>query len=353
MLTRLYANNYRCMVNFEMHFDRINIIVGPNGSGKSSIFDLLFNIRRLLVDNARISDVFPEDDVTVWVRNSLQTFELDVEGECGLYTYRLTISHNPALGKQRIELEQLLLQGKPLFEFEIGEVQLYHDDHTPGPPYTFDWNMSALATVAPRGDNTRLTWFKKWVANLFVVSLQPKAMTAVTTTESDWLNRDGTNFASWYRYVSQEFQDKVFVLTERLRKSIPGFHAFKLEQAGKQRILKVGFKSEDAKSESVYFDFDRLSDGQRVMIVLYSLVLGLQDFGLALFLDEPENYVSLPEIQPWLMELNDACGEEFPQAVLISHHPELIDYFASECGIWVDREPLGPMRVMPMPKARR
>jgi predicted ATPase len=72
--------------------------------------------------------------------------------------------------------------------------------------------------------------------------------------------------------------------------------------------------------------------------------------GHTLFLDEPENYLSLPEIQPWLMELNTACGEHFPQTVLISHHPELIDYLGPECGKWIERDPLGPTRVKKMPE---
>ncbi|MFP4165374.1 MAG: AAA family ATPase, partial [Chitinispirillaceae bacterium] len=166
--------------------------------------------------------------------------------------------------------------------------------------------------------------------------------------ESDWLNRNGTNFASWYRFLSQEHQDKTIDLTNNLRDILPGFHAFKLETAGKHRILKVGFLN-GKKSEPVYFDFEQISDGQRTMIVLYSLLLSLQDLGHTLFLDEPENYLALPEIQPWLMELNNACGEDFPQAVLISHHPELIDYLGPECGKWIDRDPLGPTRVKSLP----
>lgn len=316
-------------------------------NGKSSIFDILFNIRRLLIDNARISDLFSEDDLTVWVNRKDQSFEFDVQDEMGLFTYKITIFHNPSIGKLRIETEELLHEGKPLFKFDHGQVQLYHDDHTIGPSYTYDWTLSALATIVPRPDNKKLTRFKERIDHLYVVSLQPKAMTAETAAESDWLNRDGTNFASWYRYISQEYQDKIFTLTKGLREIIPGFHAFKLEQAGKHRILKVGFTSDEF--GPVYFDFDKLSDGQRVLIVLYTLVLALQNFGHVLFLDEPENYISLPEIQPWLMKLNDICQDSFPQAVLISHHPELIDYFAPECGIMVDRDPLGSTRKKELP----
>jgi len=350
MLKRLYANNYRSLVNFEVNFNELTLLMGPNGGGKSTIFDLLYKIRHLLVDNAKISEVFPPGDLTAWVNKTEQSFELDVEGKDGLFSYKLVIAHNPDLKKQRVELEHLLLDGKPLFEFKQGDVKLYHDDHEPGPVYSFDWSVSALATIVPRSDNKKLTWFKKWVEMLFVLSLQPKAMSSESAEESDWLNRDGTNFASWYRYISQEHQDKIFQLTQQLRDTIPGFHAFKLEQAGKHKIMKVGFTDEEQSSSPIYFDFEQISDGQRVLIVLYSLLLGLKDLGHTVFLDEPENYVSLAEIQPWLMALNDACGDGFPQAVLISHHPELIDYLGQECGKWIEREPLGPTRVKKMPE---
>lgn len=351
MLKRIYAHNYRCLVNFEMEFSELALLLGQNGGGKSTLFDLLFNIRRLLADNAKINEVFPPKDLTAWVNKSEQTFELDVQGEEGLFSYKLVIAHNPDLKKQRIELEQLHFESQPLFIFKNGDVQLFHDDHEPGPVYSFDWSISGLATIMPRADNKKLTWFKQWVDALFVVSLQPKAMTAESSEESDWLNREGTNFASWYRYISQEHQDKIFQLTQILRETIPGFHAFKLEQAGKNnKILKVGFTQSEQSERPIFFDFDQISDGQRVIIVLYALLFGLKDLGHTIFLDEPENYVALAEIQPWLMALNEACGDGFPQAVLISHHPELIDYLGPECGKWIEREPLGPARVKRLPE---
>ncbi|MCX6842952.1 MAG: AAA family ATPase [candidate division WOR-3 bacterium] len=351
MLKRIYANNYRCLVNFELNLDRLTLLMGPNGGGKSSVLDLLYAVRQIVVCNARATELLPPSGLTRWSGPTDQTFELAVQGEYGLFTYRLVNHYEPDFRKQKLQEERLLLDDKPLFTFVEGDVRLYHDDHALGPTFMSDWSFSALANVLTgRPDNQKLTWFKNWLRGLFILSLQPKAMLSEAKVESEWLNRDGTNFSSWYRFLSQEHQDKTYQLTDQLRKVIPGFYAFKLEQGGpSSRILKVGFIENIGKGSPIWFDFEELSDGQRALIVLYSLLIGMKDLGHTVFLDEPENYLALPEIQPWLMELNDACGQGFPQAVLVSHHPELVDYLGAECGRWMEREPLGPTRVKEIP----
>ena len=64
-----------------------------------------------------------------------------------------------------------------------------------------------------------------------------------------------------------------------------------------------------------------------------------------LFLDEPDNYVTLPELQPWLADLEDGAGDTLPQVVLISHHPEAIDFLADNT-VWLAREPEGHTRIV-------
>ncbi|MCP4753805.1 MAG: ATP-binding protein, partial [Proteobacteria bacterium] len=174
------------------NFDGLSLLLGPNGGGKSTLFDLLYNIRHLLVNNARVGDIFLPGDRTAWMDKTDQSFELDVRGEAGLFSYRLVVSPDSDVKKQRVEFERLLLDGKPLFTFKQGEVTLYHDDHSPGPEYSFDWSVSALATIVSKPDNTKLTWFKKWVERLVVVRLQPATMRSETEEESEWLSRDGS-----------------------------------------------------------------------------------------------------------------------------------------------------------------
>ncbi|MCB5271382.1 MAG: AAA family ATPase [Candidatus Cloacimonetes bacterium] len=348
MLTKLYVNNYRCLVNFEIEFDNLVLLLGTNGSGKTSIFDILYSIRRLIIDNDRVSEIFSLDDMTVWLDSKTQTFELTVSGNEGIYVYKLLVEFNKEAKRLQIDSETLHYNGKRLFEFMQGKVEMQLDDKA-ALGYPSDVTRSALTIVSDDYENKRITWFKKWFEMLFILNLQPKAMKPSSDNESSWLNPDGRNFVSWYRYISQEHQDKIPKIFKYLQESIPGFDSFKLETAGKSRTLKVGFRSEDKSQKTEYFDFDRISDGQRVLIVLHLLLVGLKDMGHTLMLDEPENYVALAEIQPWLMELGDACGVSIPQIIIISHHPELIDYFGAEKCRLIDREPLGPTRVKPVP----
>ena len=89
----------------------------------------------------------------------------------------------------------------------------------------------------------------------------------------------------------------------------------------------------------------QLSDGQRALVVLYSLLHLPSDRRPSIFLDEPDNYLSLSEVQPWLAEAVQGCGDSIEQLVLISHHPTTIDYMAGASGLWFSREENGPTRV--------
>jgi predicted ATPase len=37
MLKRIYVDNFRCLVNFELKLDRVNLLLGRNGTGKTTV----------------------------------------------------------------------------------------------------------------------------------------------------------------------------------------------------------------------------------------------------------------------------------------------------------------------------
>ncbi|NES24282.1 MAG: ATP-binding protein [Symploca sp. SIO3E6] len=84
MLKRIYIDNFRCLVNFEIKFeDNVSLFLGANGSGKTTVFEVLRKLRKFIIgdSDARVLQVFPKADLTRWETRLIQKFELDLEGE--------------------------------------------------------------------------------------------------------------------------------------------------------------------------------------------------------------------------------------------------------------------------------
>ena len=157
------------------------------------------------------------------------------------------------------------------------------------------------------------------------------------------------NFVGWYRRTAQENMRSIVSLFETLSEALPGFDSINLTESGENsRALKAIFRGPS--SEPIRYGFDQLSDGQRALITLYSLLHLSADHRVSLFVDEPENYLALGEIQPWLAEAAERAGESLGQLVVVSHHPVIIDYMAGANGRWFFRDGDGPVRVSKEPK---
>lgn len=348
MIQRLYVDNYKCLVNFEVQLNELTLLLGPNGSGKSSVLDVVYALRQLLSGVAKLTDaeILPSRTLTRWQTRPIQVFELDVELEGETLTYRLELEHDRGRRLARVQKERLSATGGPLFDFAGGEVQLYRDDHTPGPTFRSDWTESALARVQPTSSNPRLTHFLEFMRKILVCGLYPRRFAAEAASEDPLLERDGGNFAAWYRHVFQERQDLVPGYVEALREVLDGFQGIRLEKVGEDtRAFRAVFEQDGERFE---LRLDELSDGERALVALYALVHVTAGQGYTLFLDEPDNYVALAELQPWLRALDDACGEALPQTVIASHHPELIDYLGGERGLLFARESSGVVRARPL-----
>jgi len=351
MLNRLYIDNYKCLVNFDVKPDNLSLFLGDNGSGKSTVFDVLSKLQTFIGGNGKVDQIFESSDLCRWQTSKIQSFELNIESPNlgGEFLYRLTIEFTESGEKNRVREEQLLFQGEPLFEFKMGEIQLYRDDRSAGPKYPFDWSSSGLASIFPRNENKLLTWFKDQVQKMFIVHLIPPVMEEETGEHGETsLLKMGENFVSWYYSISQD-QGLVNRLTNVLRDVIEGFDSFKFEPYGKRYLLLTRFYSENS-SNVLSYRFSELSDGQRMLIVLYALLETAREGNYIYCLDEPENFISLPEIQPWINALQDVCYENRSQAILISHHPELIDLLASH-SFWFERPNGLSTRLYQLPQA--
>ena len=72
------------------------------------------------------------------------------------------------------------------------------------------------------------------------------------------------------------------------------------------RTCLDGFDSLKLEQDEEGIRFNELSDGQRSLIFLYAILHFLLARGNTVILDEPDNFISLREIQPWLMAVDNA-----------------------------------------------
>jgi len=311
------------------------------------VLDILHALRRLLSGEVKVADAtaFPTSTLTRWQGGNVQVFELRILLDSDFFDYRLELAHELATRTVCIALETLTIEDRPLFECQRGQVQLYHDNHERGPAFTVDPSESALGRFSPNGSSPRIARFMDFVRRMTICGLRPSTFRAESWREDPLLSRGGDNFPDWYRHVLLERPEVISPFTESLRQVIgDGFSGFRLERVGLDvRGLIVDFHGFGRSHNTTLWQlrFDELSDGQRVLIALYGLIHFAAVQGNACFIDEPENFVALAAIQPWLTTLADICGETLPQAVLCSHHPELIDYLGGDCGLLLEREASG------------
>jgi len=358
VIERIYIHNYKCLVNFELLLKETVLLLGPNGVGKTAVLEVVFGLRRLLAGEIKITDpeAFHPSTLTRWQTLPDQVFELDAKVGEESFRYRLIIEHDARGRLSRVTQESLRSNGTTLFSCTMGRVQLFRDDGSEGPSYSTDWTESALARVAPQDSNTRLTAFLDAIRKTVICTIRPFLLNVESSREDSLLDRHAQNFVDWYRHAVQENPTSARSLVEALKPVIDGLNDLRLPQSGlDSRALLIDFVNNALRND---YDgryelwFNELSDGQQALIVLYALLhLRQRDTGIWLFIDEPDNYVALAELQPWLMELVDLCEETPSQAVICSHHPELIDYLGPERGVVLSRETSSITKVRPVMSA--
>jgi predicted ATPase len=348
MLKKIYIDNYKCYSNFELSFEHLNLLLGPNGAGKSSLFEVLGKLQ-LFLGGVKADLVFSSADLTRWTKLRTQRFEAEISGNGGVYRYELSIqfdedfSKNPIVEYERLWFEQILL-----LRFESGNVHLSRGDSTSDVAYPLEQLQSAIALLPIRKETEQIHWFRRYISHIIVVQVNPSLMDSISEREEPHLSWNSRNFVAWYRFVSNN-QGVTIQITQELQRVLEGFSHFVFVQFGEQRQgLIAKFVSHNGKHDEVDFALQQLSDGQRSLIALYTLIYFAASSGYLLCIDEPENFLALPEIQPWLIKLYDFCMEGAFQGLLISHHPELINYLAASQGIWLERTASGPVRAKPI-----
>lgn len=344
MLKRLYVDNYKGLVNFEMHLGGHALLLGSNGSGKSSVLDVVMMLVRFVSRGSEIRDCLTPNTRTRWDLRRNQSFELDVEGPVGVYTYRLEVEYG-ALPDEIRTSESLCLGTTVLFRGDKDSGELHRDDGSIGPGIFRDWTKSTIPLLRDHPTNQKLMAFRELMRRIHMFRPDPRAMTSRTEGEATTPSLDLTNFASWWRHIWQDQPELMQEAVKAIADTLPGLRSLSIQrrESDEVRVLRSRWdvSGSAGKVEPAEFTFDELSDGQRVVVALQSVAKWLSASGGVMLLDEPDNFVALAEIQPLIRGLLDA---ENVQLIVASHHPEILNEMAIRFGVRLWRDQNGPVR---------
>lgn len=363
MIARVYVDNFKCFSNFEYKPAANELILGRNGTGKSSLFDVLRLVRELIHEGRSVleTDRLGPHTLNRAERRNAQQFELSVAGNGGVYWYDLTVEyerdHDGEARKWRVGKEELRFRSDEgdqdlLFRRYRDEGHLFRDGGSPGPQVVMDWNRSGLYGIQPRSDNTKLSWFKKRIAVAYCVQVLPQTMRSETREGHEAPSATLDNFADWYFRLRLEDDNLRDILKQYMAEAIDGFSALQFKPVGERtHRLDIEIAFPDRPSER--YSLAELSDGQRALLALYTLLAVLErsrrmsTHPVTLCVDEPENFVALSELQPWIHALEEVADGEHAQVLIASHHPEFINHYAHTSATLFYRDEGGPVRTKP------
>jgi len=354
MIKEIYIDNFRCFSNFRINPGKFQLWLGSNGSGKSSVLEALKIIQKILSGQDILSgddDTVNKDSLTKWDKRNEQTFGIIFEIDKESYDYEIVLEYAKNSDECRIKKEILKWKNQIFFHFDGSEAHLYRIDKKEEikeeTHFSADWRRSVIPGIGKREDNLPLIKFREEIKKVLIIRPNPALIEQVAKSEDKWLSNHAENFPSWYRHLIQENSGIAYKAQEYLKDVLPGFEILNLVESGDMRRLEAEFKIEKS---NYAFKFKNLSDGQRQLIVLYIILESFKNKVFpVLFIDEPENFVSLREIQPWLKLLEDVCGEKSVQSIIISHHPEIINDMAHGSELWFSRQNGAQVVTKPFP----
>lgn len=347
MITRLYVDNVGPLVNFEWRPGRLNLLLGENGSGKSFVLGMAAVLRALIIDGWDFGRNPPPDTVTRWSKRSKQVRELDVQIDGVPYLYALVYEHANEDGRLRrwIVKESLSANGAPLAEMNGDKLTLFPDDGSASTTLPVSVTRSGIGLIPPSNEYKRLTQFKAWLrSGLHYFKPDPTRMGAEIKGTPEHPDHRLGDFSSWYAHWFPRNLGAAMRAQKAIAEIIPGFESLQVSPNGTK--LQATFHAHKG-TPAHSIDFNHLSDGQRQLCALYVLRHAYIQPGHTFLIDEPTNFVSLREIQPWLNEVIDATdAPNGPQVFIVSHHPEIIDQLAPQHGVQFFRDG-GPTRIAP------
>ncbi len=342
MLQRLYVHNFRCLTNFEWSPDDSNhhLLLGKNGTGKSSLGAVLAILQQLGQGKNRVEDLLLDSDFGYSNMQTPLRIEIKVKLGNDIYYYSIAFDRPPSFTRIRVAEEAFKINEKTVFERNLGVVSMPKTTQ-----FTLDWHSAGLTLIEPRDIKNDAGRFTHWLAHMVLLAPSPGQMQGdASDTGSLFPQRNLANLGSWFFGMHSTYPEAYGLISDTLKQFLPEFHRIIFEQLGRnQRGMRLAFQAD---GQNFDIEFSCLSDGEKCFFAAALVIAANQCYGpLLCFWDEPDNYVSLAEVQHLITSLRRAFAER-GQLIVTSHDTQTILGFPLEqCALLTRKSRLEPARI--------
>lgn len=355
MLQRLYVHNFRCLENFELSLKDLpsSLLIGKNGTGKSTIASVLEVLQSIGRGINRVSQLIQTKDFNNGRFGVPIRFEIEVLLKERLYKYVLALELSSENFKEiRIFEEHLLVAGNPIYSREAAQVKLYGNNIQSQTSqdnqfsnqfpltsqlmaFQVDWHLVALTLIQVQSETDPLYIFKNWLSRMIILAPIPSLMTGESSGETLEPKRDGSNFGEWFSGLLRRYPAAYTQVDRYLREVMPDIQDIQNEPIGKDaKSMIVQF---EANNQTLSLDFKDLSDGEKCFFLCAVVLAANKYYSPFCFWDEPDNYLSLPEVGHFISTLRRSFKNS-GQILVTSHNEEAIRKFSNENTFILDRK---------------
>jgi predicted ATPase len=328
MFKEIYIDNFRRFINQRIEFSETMLIRGKNGTGKTTLMELIYRLKRFIVNNdntGHIRELFTPEDVPRWLSGDygqvITQIELNVQAGDNEYSYQLKIQFNQKEQKGRIFSEQLLVNRETIYISDLGDDSIHvKTDDNRDFMYGLDWHHSGLLTAARVSKKIR-AFMNEIERHIHVFIIDPDRP-SFEDDQPESLAVAGQNFSRWYSYMLTQDIESASGVLKSYREFLPNCKRVFINNNTNEFTIDEEMGDE----KSFEIRFSELSTGQKKLCIYYALFKMIPS-GSTFVLDEFENHLSPNELQPLYDMVQTQQDEKNYQVILVSHHDKTINWY--------------------------
>lgn len=327
-IQRICVSHFRCLRQFEFSpgESAAALLLGRNGAGKSSLIDVLEIFQKIGRGENRVENLVGREDFSFGDLTAPVRIELRAEAGGDAYRYALAFDHPAHLDRPRVLQETLECNGESVFRRDREQTDLRGGGAEGG--FAIDWNLVALPVFQEHSGGGPVRIMKTLLGRIIVLDPIPSFFKEVAEGEAAFPSRHGENLLEWLSRILGDNPAAYGAVAGFMRGVLPDFIGIRMERVGADSKRAVIQFSPDGGGRPLDLPFGRLSSGEKCFLLMAALLAANLACGPFFCVwDEPDNYLSLSEVGPFVMGLRRAFLDK-GQLIVTSHNPEAILKFS-------------------------